>query len=55
MTREEKIKAFVDTIGRDKGIKEQDFEPAPMSDKERMDMQEECIVELAELIGGLLE
>ena len=54
MTREEKIKAFVDTIGRDKGIKEEDFSPSPMSDKERMDMQEDAILELAELIGEMV-
>ena len=54
MTREEKIKAFVDAIGRGKGIKEEDFNPAPMSDKERMDMQEDAILELAELIGEMI-
>ena len=36
------------------GLTEQDFEPAPMSDKERMDMQEDAILELAELIGEML-
>lgn len=31
-----------------------DFNPAPMSDKERIDMQEDAILELAELIGEML-
>lgn len=54
MTREEKIKAFVEAIGKDRGIKAQDFSPAPISDKDRLDMQEDAILELAEIIGEIL-
>lgn len=33
------------------GLTETDFQPSDMGDKDRLDMLEECIVELAELVG----
>ena len=52
MTKEEKIQKFVEKFGSRLGVREEDFSPSSMSDKERMEMIEDCIMELAEIIGG---
>lgn len=46
------IDKFIAKYGDELHVTAEDFEAAPMSDKERMEMIEECIMELAEIIGG---
>lgn len=46
------IDKFIAKYGDTLHVTAEDFEEAPMSDKERMEMIEDCIMELAEIIGG---
>ena len=49
----QKIQHFVEKYGEQMNVTEEDFEKAPLTDKERMDGLEDCILELAEIIGGV--
>ena len=49
------ITAFIEKYGEALSVAEEDFEAASMTDRERLDLQEECILELAELIGEMME
>lgn len=46
------IDKFIAKYGDTLQVTSEDFEAAPMSEKDRIEMLEECIMELAEIIGG---
>ena len=46
------IDKFIAKYGDTLHVTAEDFEAAPISEKDRMEMLEECIMELAEIIGG---
>lgn len=48
MDRSELIRMFCEKSGHD----EAEFAPAPVTDAERIDDLEACVLELAEIIGG---
>lgn len=47
-----KIEHFVEKYGQQFGVKAEDFETPPVTEQQRMSDLEDCILELAEIIGG---
>lgn len=48
MCKSDLIRKFCEKYGH----AESEFSPAPMTEQERMDELEACVLELAEIIGG---
>lgn len=47
-----KVQHFVEKYGDRLGVKAEDFETPPVTEAQRMSDLEDCILELAEIIGG---